>query len=118
MAFVDTIAQLNGPWPAAKIVSLALLTSGLWIVYLVALGVYRLYFSPLAIFPGPKLAALTQWYEIYFDVVKGGGGQFTFEIKRMHEKYGKFGALTPFSRRQIFKYLPGAFTRDAPNHYG
>lgn len=67
-----------------------LIASGLWMVYLIAIGIYRLYLSPLAKFPGPKLAALTQWYEIYFDVLKGGGGKFTFEIKRMHEKYGMY----------------------------
>ena len=67
---------------------------GVWIVYLFGLAIYRLYLSPLAKFPGPKLAALTQWYEIYYDVVKGG--QFTFEIKRMHEKYGvSVGWLRP-----------------------
>jgi hypothetical protein len=38
-------------------------TSSALIVYLIAGGIYRLYFSPVAKFPGPKLAALTLWYK-------------------------------------------------------
>lgn len=55
--------------------------------YCVALAVYRLYLSPLARFPGPKLAALTLWYEFYYDVVKRG--RYQWKIKEMHEKYGE-----------------------------
>jgi hypothetical protein len=47
---------------------------------------HRLYFHPLAKFPGPKLAAF-HFYEGYYDVAKKG--QYIFEIGKMHRKYGK-----------------------------
>ena len=49
---------------------------------------WRLFLSPLAKFPGSKLAAATGWYEFYYDVLHKG--KFIFEIERMHEVYGKF----------------------------
>jgi len=66
----------------------------IWIAYLVAIAIHRLYFSPIAKFPGPKLAALTKWYEFYYDVVLQG--QFTFRIQTMHKKYGPIVRITPF----------------------
>ena len=54
--------------------------------YCVSLAIYRLYFSPLAKFPGPKLAALTLWYEFYYDVVKRG--RYTWKTAELHERYG------------------------------
>ncbi|KFX99303.1 hypothetical protein V490_01849 [Pseudogymnoascus sp. VKM F-3557] len=41
----------------------------------------------------PKLAAVSFWYEFYYDVVQGG--QYTFEIGRMHEKYGPVIRINP-----------------------
>ncbi|ETS73447.1 hypothetical protein PFICI_15052 [Pestalotiopsis fici W106-1] len=57
--------------------------------------IYRLYWSPIAKFPGPKLAASTYWYEAYYDFISKGGGQFTFQIKRLHEEYGPVVRITP-----------------------
>ena len=56
------------------------------LVYSIFLVVYRLWLHPLAIFPGPKLAAITRYYEAYYDVWKGG--MYIFEIEKMHKKYG------------------------------
>ncbi|PGH10574.1 hypothetical protein AJ79_05396 [Helicocarpus griseus UAMH5409] len=61
--------------------------------YLVLVGVYRLYWSSIAHFPGPKLAALTGLYEIWFDIVCGG--QFTFQIEKLHKKYGPIIRIKP-----------------------
>jgi len=69
-----------------------LATSVVQIVYLV---IHRLYLSPLAKFPGPKLAAATHWYEAYYDLVSQGGGQWTFQIRRLHERYGPIIRINP-----------------------
>lgn len=56
------------------------------ILYTISLLIYRLYLSPLAKFPGPKLAAVTLWYEFYYDVIKTG--KYTFKLKELHRQYG------------------------------
>lgn len=63
-----------------------------WAVYYVGLVIYRLYFHPLAGFPGPKLAAATGWYEFYFQFWLEG--KYIFETERMVKKYG----IKPFLR--------------------
>lgn len=56
--------------------------------YVLFLAFYRLFLSPLSKVPGPKLAALTFWYERYFDVFKRG--RYVFKIKELHDQYGRF----------------------------
>ena len=71
------------PRSASSLLLSALL---LWVVYLAGLAIYRLFFSPIAKFPGPKLAALSNWYEFYYDVYLEGS--FTVHIQALHKKYG------------------------------
>ena len=58
---------------------------------------YRMWLSPVAKFPGPKMAALTFWYEFYYDLLREGGGLYIWEVEKMHKTYG--------SRNKHF-YLP------------
>ena len=50
--------------------------------------VYNVYFHPLSKFPGPRLAGASRWYEGYFDNLVGRGGQYMYEIDRIHRDYG------------------------------
>lgn len=61
--------------------------------YGVLTAVSRLFLSPISRFPGPKLAALTRWYEFYYEVVQKG--QYTFHIQELHKKYGPIVRVTP-----------------------
>lgn len=63
-------------------------------LYLIYLILYRLYFSPIASFPGPRLAALTFWYEFYHDVLRRG--QYEFEIAYLHKQYGPIVRINPY----------------------
>ncbi|OJD35002.1 cytochrome p450 [Diplodia corticola] len=63
------------------------------LLYCLCVAVYRLYLSPLASFPGPTLAALTLWYEYYYDGIKGG--QYTFKLKELHRQYGPIIRISP-----------------------
>ena len=69
-----------------SLVRLALLLSFCGVCGVAFLVVYRLYFSPLAKFPGPKLGALTTWYQFYYDVIHTG--QFIFKTQDLHRQYG------------------------------
>lgn len=67
---------------------------GVWLIYAAQLGLRRLYFSPIAHIPGPRLAALTQYYEFYYDIILGG--QYTFKIIELHRRYGPVIRINPW----------------------
>ena len=54
--------------------------------YYATIAFYRLFLSPLSRFPGPKLAAMSRWYEAYYDVLQNG--KYTFKIAELHKEYG------------------------------
>ena len=66
-------------------------------LYGAALAFYRLFLSPLAKFPGPKLAALTRKYESYYEAVQNY--EYLWKIKKLHQKYGEFSRLPLCKRR-------------------
>lgn len=85
----------------------------LLISYLVCNTVYQLKFSPLAKFPGPKLAAVTLWYEIYYDVFKWG--MYHVEIARMHREYGPIVRINPFELHVADPaFIDTLYSRSAP----
>ncbi|RYP19935.1 hypothetical protein DL765_003083 [Monosporascus sp. GIB2] len=63
-------------------------------IYFASLSIYRLFFHPLAKFPGPWLAAITRYYEAYYDIVQDG--QYTFKIAQLHRKYGPIIRISPY----------------------
>ncbi|EXV00384.1 cytochrome P450 [Metarhizium robertsii] len=67
---------------------------GATIAYLATVAAYRLFLHPLARFPGPKLAAISRWYEAYYDVVLGG--QYTAKIAELHGEYGPIIRISPY----------------------
>lgn len=53
-----------------------------------------LYLSPIANIPGPKLAALTWWYEYYHDIIRYG--KYIWKVKQFHEQYGPIVRISPY----------------------
>lgn len=102
-AVQDFLASQSSARSIATIIVVA------YFVYLCGLVIYRLYLSPLAKFPGLKLTAATGWYETYYQLVKGGGGQFTFQISKWHEKYGPMQyssfLLLPFALNHVLTWF-------------
>lgn len=62
-------------------------------IYTTCLVVYRIFFHPLAKYPGPPLAKLTDAYMLYF----AWRGDRHLEFWRLHEKHGKFVRFGPNS---------------------
>ncbi|OBT66703.1 hypothetical protein VE03_03886 [Pseudogymnoascus sp. 23342-1-I1] len=89
------------PTQIITLYSSCLAFSILFCIYVIGLGLCRVYWSPLSKFPGPKLAAATLWYEFYYDVILGG--QYTFKIRDLHAQYGPIIRINPY---EIHVYTP------------
>ncbi|KAI0196946.1 cytochrome P450 [Astrocystis sublimbata] len=63
------------------------------VAYILFTSIHRLYLSPLARIPGPRLAALTQWFECFYDVALPA--QYVFKIKSLHAVYGPVVRIGP-----------------------
>lgn len=59
----------------------------LGVIFATALAIHRITWHPLARFPGPKLAAVTGWYETYYDCFLLG--KFSNHLDEMHKVYGR-----------------------------
>ena len=99
---MDHPARVEGLSSVSRVTLASALAALGFILYLAGLVFYRLFLSPLAGFPGPKLTAMTAWYESYFELIKGGGGQFVFQIKRWHDEYGAFPFFITSKSRNRF----------------
>lgn len=80
----------------------------------IAGAIRRLFLHPLAHIPGPRLAALTWWYEFYFDAIQPG--QYVFKIQELHKQYGKpnTSARILHSAASLI-YLAGPIIRVTPD---
>ncbi|KAF2201393.1 cytochrome P450 [Delitschia confertaspora ATCC 74209] len=54
---------------------------------------YRLYLHPLKAVPGPWLAALSTYYEMYYDLAKGG--RLPWKLIELHKHYGPIVRIGP-----------------------
>ena len=80
------VLELALSWPLASL-------SAMFLLYIVLVFSYRLRLHPLARFPGPALAAVTFWYQFYYDFF--GDGKYVYVIRDMHTKYGPIVRISP-----------------------
>ncbi len=82
---------------AFSVSALSYLTAVL-IVSLLAKIVYRVTFHPLAAFPGPKLAAMTNMYGAFFDLSLGTSSY----VKTLPALHAKYGQIHPWATFRLF----------------
>jgi cytochrome P450 len=66
-------------------------TFAVYLCYISGLLIYRLTIHPLAKYPGPLLAKITDWYDVYYAMK----GNRYLEHWRCHERYGDYVRVAP-----------------------
>ncbi|KAK7464376.1 hypothetical protein VKT23_006543 [Stygiomarasmius scandens] len=97
----DSRSRLDHEWIASLFLTLlAILCSKVAITAL-----WNLFFHPLASFPGPRLAALSNLYQAYYDVYYRG--KFVEHLHDLHARYGPVVRVGPnelhFSSPEAYK---------------
>ncbi|RCI13083.1 hypothetical protein L249_0196 [Ophiocordyceps polyrhachis-furcata BCC 54312] len=88
MRHLLSMAERLGPWHYLLLALVAYTLANLfWLI------IYRLYLSPVAAFPGPFLAKITNWYEFYHNFIHTG--MYYRRIREMHDKYGPVVRVSP-----------------------
>ncbi|KAH6680155.1 cytochrome P450 [Halenospora varia] len=82
---------LDAKSPKGRLVLAVGLLSVLGTLYTFSIVVYRLYFHPLARFPGPKINAISDIPAIIWVLQ----GRLPMETRKIHEKYGPVIRLSP-----------------------
>lgn len=83
------------------------------VVYTLAIAFYRVRFHPLHGYPGPRLAAVSELYRFYFDMISRGGGEIVNHLEELHAIYGPVVRISPNEVRiltQLFLSLTHAYT--------
>ncbi|KAF2190227.1 putative cytochrome P450 [Zopfia rhizophila CBS 207.26] len=62
--------------------------------YVFVKAIYGLFFHQLSSIPGPRIAALTSWYEFWWNCPKKG--RYMFKIEEMHQQYGPIVRINPW----------------------
>jgi hypothetical protein len=70
------------------------------LTYGVIVAIYRVTFHPLAHIPGPKLAAVTQFYQTYY-CYANDRSRFYKVVEELHKIYG----MGPLKNLQVLKVL-------------
>lgn len=83
-AIDSAFSKLPSDWKSKVPWTVVLASAGIWL----SLLFYRLFLHPLACVPGPVVARLTSWWEVYENVWKGG--HLPFELRKLHQVYGSF----------------------------
>jgi cytochrome P450 len=86
MPAFEPVLEILKTWPLTAIFAT-------FALYIILLYTYRLTMHPLVGYPGPRLATMTLWYEFYHDCFRRG--QYLFQIRDMHAKYGHIVRVTP-----------------------
>lgn len=79
-----------------------LVLSGLG-TYIILRSIYRVFFHPLRKIPGPKLVAVTNGVEFYYNIIRNG--MYIFEIEKMHQRYGPIVRIAPNEVHVIDPYF-------------